>query len=323
MSASRPFSGSWTNSQAGPGNFPVVSKPSPMTFPITPLASRPGNADVILGFATPKRWMASVPFDTLQASKELIFCSPWHVGEHPDEPQLMSLGQVNLCLRTSWEKFENIRDKMNPNGDDAKIQALALQYNIRGEEMFYDADKNVSADNSWLNGTAFRHGEKRKFFMHLHHLSILENYRLAGVKKTATNFVSGISGDRSCAMVQNGHGIVVNYWGKDIQIGQNLFLVLKQSRDSSGHPGPFQFTAWSGLGAPHAHDLKYLDCANRPWRGAGYRVGQITRGNHITVSETRRKKALGIDLTTTAEEINKEAVAAPSLDINVAIGDDV
>jgi hypothetical protein len=323
MSASRPFSGAWTNSQARPGSFPVVSTPSPRTFSVTPLSSQPGNADIILGFSTPKRWSPSFPLDTLQASKEIIFCQPWKSGEHPDQPVLLSLGQVNLVLRAAWDKYESILNKKNLSDEEKRVKALARLYAERGEDLFYDDDNNEIEDAGWLNGTAFYHDEKMKFFTHLNHLSIMDNYRLVGVKKTASNMATGIVGDKACSCVLNGRGIVVNYWGKELQIGQNLYLVLIQTRDASGQAGPFQFMPWAGNGSPPASVTGYTDVSGRVWRGGVYKLGAVTRGNHLGVSETRRRTALGIEPGTTAEQINREAVAAPSVDINVAVGDDL
>jgi len=323
MAASKPFAGSWTNSQARPGSFPVVSAPSPRTFTVTPLSSQPGNADCILGFATPKRWVASFPLDTLQASKEIIFVSPWKVSEHMDQPVLLSLGQVNLVLRAAWDKYEAILNKKKLTEDEKKIKAEAKKYAERGEDLFYDEELNENEDAGWLTGGAFYHDEKMKFFTHLNHMSIMENYRLVGVKKTATNMATGIVGDKSCSCVLNGRGIVVNYWGKELQIGQNLYVVLKQSRDASDQPGPFQFLPWAGNGSPPASVTTYKDVIGRVWRGGVYKLGAVTRGNHLGVSETRRKTALGIEPGTTAEQINREAVAAPSVDINVMVGDDL
>lgn len=325
MSNPRPFQSDWTNSQRAPSTFPAVSAPSPRTFPINPISSQPQNADIILGWGTPRRWISTMPFDSLQANKELIFVSPWHIGDHPDQPQCMSLGQVNLVMRESWRRFTAMADKQpaRVTQEDQDAKMLADEYASRGEDMFYDSERNTAEHSSWLNGSELYNDERKKFLLHLCHVTIMENYRLVGVKKTATSMVSGIVGDLSCASVLNGRGIVVNYWGKDAQIGQNLFLVLKQSKDDSGNVGPFQFVPWAGLGSPPQAFREYEDYVGRKWKGCVYKVGAITRGNHIEISDVRTRTALGIQPMTTAEQINKEAVGAPSLDINVMIGDDM
>jgi hypothetical protein len=309
MAQGKPFSGDWSNALAGPGVFPAVSRDRPGIFPVGVESSQPGNADVITGYTTPFRWRADTPFDAMQVQRELIFVMPWDTGDFPDQPRFLSLGQVNLILRDSWNKYQDLQRV--PQAKRVGLEyALATNYMNEGEDVFEESDAT-------LYGNQYRQDEKMKRFCNLGRMAIMSQYRLWGVKKTSASSTGGLMPDRSCTTVHNGRGIVVNYW-KDANVGDDLWVVLRKEEN-----GPYQFIPWCGRGSPKSDVLCYTDVSGKLRIGGKYRVGQVTRGNHLTASEKRRLIVLGIGANTTLEAIKHEAESVPTLDINVAIGDDM
>lgn len=310
MAQSRPFSGNWSNAKAAPGLFPAVSRANPFTFPVGDESSQPGNAMIQIGYTNPFRWRDDKPFDALQVQRELIFVMPWATGDFPDQPRFLSLGQVNLVLKDAWTKFQNLVTlaRKNPTAPGVKE---ALEYRDLGEDFYASDNEEI------LYGREYRFDEAKKPFSMLGRLAIMSQFVLFGVKKTSASGAGGIAGDRSCTVVQNGQSIVLNYW-KESEVGDDLWVILKKP-DSQG---PYEFVPWAGRGSPTSADLMYQDHTGRMYVGKKYRVGQVTRGNHLVASEKRRQAILGVGENVLLETVKQTAENTPTLDINMAIGDD-
>jgi len=308
---------------SAPGGFAPVSSSGPGIFGIESSSARPGTADIHLGYTQPHPWRSDMPFDQLQVAKEIMFTMPWQTGDHPEQPRLISLGQVNLVLRNAWNKLQAIRNRSRAiqglqKGDDVLAQDAVLDadngYIALGEEQF--------AEKKLMYGIYFDATEATKFLSLLGRHSIFYHFRFHGIKKTSASGTgtSTVAGDRSCTLQMGGQAVCLNYW-KNPKIGDDLYLIVKREREADGRLGPYQMVPWCGRGQPSFDDRQYEDIAGNRWRGPIYQIGQITRiPNPGSASEKRRQTFVGADRNATPESVFREAQGGASVDINVHMG---
>lgn len=293
---------------------PTIVKQSNPANPIVMASqtqSAPPTADIWIGY-NPGTWRSDAPFHAYQCHGEIIFVKKWRTGEDPNAPKFLTLGQLNLVLREAWNKYQTALSK-DP-GTDRKRQTVkreADKVKQDGEDYFLDDPQKIYGDH-------FAGLEEQKFLMFLSKLSILDNFRLFGVR--ATNDANGASMLKNIAFSTRvkGRENVVNYW-KNAKMGHMLYLILKREQLPDRSWGCFQYVPWSGECSPTVTDTEYYDDAGLYHCGAVLQVGQVIAKPKQDPSDSSRNNYSGLSRDCSIEGMFKDASNALRLFMHVAI----
>lgn len=286
-----------------------VNPSQPRVMPSQQSAPMPAN--IYLGY-NPGNWRSDTPFHTNQAHGEIVFVKKWRTGEDPNTPRFLTLGQMNLVLRDAWNKYQTMLTANTGNDKKRQIaQAHAKEFAKHGEAYFRD-------DPMKIYGDSFVGLEDQKFLALLSKLSILENFRLYGVRSTHDANSDSMLKNIPFTTKLKGRENVVNYWS-GAKMGDMLYLILKRELQMDNTPGCYQFVPWCGATSPTFTDLEYKDEAEIVCAGAVLKIGQAISKPKQDPSETARKNYTGLTRDCGMEQIFRNAMQALRIFVHMSI----
>lgn len=229
------------------------------------------------------------------------------------------------------KKLSNIRENCMMEEIDKEINRIKREFsstnNISKPDRFLSEQisENLEKLNGWCQKEVELHERSLKFWKdkialqsrglrYLHLGAIMDHWNFLGVVRSSNNDQGYIERYRNNA---HGHGVtlsvsvakkvpvVFNIWSNDLDVGDDLYLILKRSQDfNTGEWGAFQVYPFSnGKQLPTAEDLEYVDYSGTVQLGTYFYVGMLAESlrNAIRPQE-KRKVAAGIMSGQTAKD---------------------